>query len=60
MFAILFTEAAGTNAANDVLKYSPDISHLSHLSRVKHGEFAHTQVRRFIVVKRKVEFCYAV
>jgi len=30
------------------------------LSRVRFGEHVHTQVRRFIVVKRKRAFCFAV
>jgi hypothetical protein len=54
MFAILFAEAAGSNAVTD---YNTD---LSLLTRVKHGELVRAQVRRFIVVKRKREFCYAV
>jgi hypothetical protein len=30
------------------------------LSKVKYDEYVHTQVRRFIVTKRKREFCFAV
>jgi hypothetical protein len=60
MFAILFIEAAGTNAINQATNYNGDAFHLSHLTRVRYGELAHAQVRRFIVVKRKREFCYAV
>ena len=32
----------------------------TNLSKVKYNEFVHTQVRRFIVTKRKREFCFAV
>jgi len=60
MFAILFIEAAGTNAANYVTHYNGDLSRLSQFTRVKYGELAHAQVRRFIVVKHRREFCYAV
>ncbi|KAG9186223.1 hypothetical protein G6011_02779 [Alternaria panax] len=60
MFAILFIEAAGTNAVNRVANYNGNVFHLSHLTRVTYGELAHAQVRRFIVVKRRREYCYAV
>lgn len=32
----------------------------TNLSKVKYNEYVHTQVRRFIVTKRKREFCFAV
>jgi hypothetical protein len=54
---VLFTEAAGANALN---KLNPMADYNTNLSKVKYDEFVHTQVRRFIVVKRKREFCFAV
>jgi hypothetical protein len=54
MFAVLFTEAAGANAVNRFPDYN------TTLSQVQYGEFAHTQVRRFIIVRRKREYCFAV
>ncbi|RYN27968.1 hypothetical protein AA0112_g7764 [Alternaria arborescens] len=54
VFAVLFTETAGANAINPMADYN------TSLSRVKYNEFAHTQVRRFIVTKSKREFCFAV
>jgi hypothetical protein len=54
VFAILFTEPAGNNAINSVTDYN------SALSMVQYGEWAHTQVRRFIVARRKREHCYSV
>ncbi|KAI8937912.1 hypothetical protein NX059_005596 [Plenodomus lindquistii] len=55
VFAILFTEPAGSNATiNAVTDYN------TALSWVRYNELAHTQVRRFIVVRRKRGFCYAV
>jgi hypothetical protein len=59
MFAILFTDA-DAHAPNYVTNYNSDLSHLSQFARAKYGELAHAQVRRFIVVKRRREFCYAV
>jgi hypothetical protein len=55
MFAVLFTEAAGANALNinRVTRYN------DNLSLVQYGEWAHTQVRRFIIVRHKREHCYA-
>jgi hypothetical protein len=53
VFAILFSEAAGANALNAVTDYN------TALSKVRYDEFVHSQVRRFIVVRRKREFCYA-
>lgn len=57
VFSILFTEPAGANALNGL---NPMADYNTNLSRVRFGEHVHTQVRRFIVVKRKREFCFAV
>ncbi|KAL1794335.1 hypothetical protein ACET3X_007756 [Alternaria dauci] len=54
MFSILFIEPAGANALNNVTYYN------ANLSQVLYGEYAHSQVRRFIVVKHKREYCFAV
>lgn len=55
LFAVLFTEAAGMQSTlNAVTDYNTAIS------RVRYNELAHTQVRRFIVVRRKRGFCFAV
>lgn len=55
VFAVLFTEAAGMNSAiNAVTDYN------TALSRVRYNELAYTQVRRFIIVRRRRGFCYAV
>lgn len=56
VFSVLFTETAGANAVNGL---NPT-DYNTNLSRVKYNEYAHTQVRRFIVVKQKREFCFAV
>ncbi|KAF1832454.1 hypothetical protein BDW02DRAFT_502913, partial [Decorospora gaudefroyi] len=56
LFAILFTELAG----EDVLNAKQDADCDSAISRVPLGGFAYTQLRRFIVVKRRREYCYAV
>lgn len=53
----MFTEAAGAQALNGITEYNDN---LSDLSRVKYDEIVHTQVRRFIVVQHRREFCYAV
>jgi hypothetical protein len=56
VFAILFTEPAGANAANAaniVTDYN------TAFSRVQYNELAYTQVRRFIIVMHKREHCYA-
>ncbi|OAL51761.1 hypothetical protein IQ07DRAFT_564121 [Pyrenochaeta sp. DS3sAY3a] len=50
VFSVLFTEAAGATVT----------SYNSSLTYVKYGELAHTQVRRFIVVRQKKAFCYAI
>ncbi|CAO2654004.1 Nn.00g107370.m01.CDS01 [Neocucurbitaria sp. VM-36] len=54
LFSVLFTESAGHNALNAVTDYN------TALSRVRYNEYVHTQVRRFIIVRQKREFCYAV
>lgn len=50
VFSVLFSEAAGSTATpyND------------SFSRVKYGEYVHSQIRRFIVVGTRHGFCYAV
>jgi hypothetical protein len=53
MFAILFSEPAGANALNEVTHYN------NALSLVRYNEFAHTQIRRFIIVRRRTGHCYA-
>lgn len=50
VFSVLFTEGAGATAT----------SYNSSLTYVKYGELAHTQVRRFIVVRQRKAFCYAI
>lgn len=63
VFSILFTEPAGANALNGLnpmADYNTNLSNNTNLSRVRFGEHVHTQVRRFIVVKRRREFCFAV
>ncbi|KAF2464455.1 uncharacterized protein BDR25DRAFT_242405, partial [Lindgomyces ingoldianus] len=50
VFAVLFTEAAGSTAVTD---YNTAISY------VKYDEAVHTQIRRFVVVRAKTEFCFA-
>ncbi|KAH6865201.1 hypothetical protein BKA58DRAFT_322204 [Alternaria rosae] len=57
VFSILFTEPASANALNGL---NPMADYNTNLSKVKYDEYVHTQVRRFIVVKRKREFCFAV
>jgi hypothetical protein len=54
VFSVLFSENAGANALNPMADYN------TNLSKVKYNEYVHTQVRRFIVTKRKREFCFAV
>ncbi|CAN9433437.1 unnamed protein product [Alternaria alternata] len=56
VFSVLFTETAGANAVNGLNPTDYNTS----LSRVRYNELAHTQVRRFIVVKQKRDFCFAV
>jgi hypothetical protein len=50
VFAVLFTEPAG---------YPNPTDYNSAISLVKFGEAVHTQVRRFVVVRAKLEFCFA-
>ncbi|KAF2823140.1 hypothetical protein CC86DRAFT_263080, partial [Ophiobolus disseminans] len=54
LFSVLFTESAGANTLKAVTHYNDAIS------RVRHNEFVHTQIRRFIVVKRRRDFCCTV
>jgi hypothetical protein len=49
VFSVLFTEAAGST----VTAYNDSIS------RIIYGELAHSQIRRFVVVRQKHEFCFA-
>ncbi|CAN9433514.1 unnamed protein product [Alternaria alternata] len=63
MFAILFIEPAGKDAVDRITYYNDNRSHLtnrSNLTQVQYGQWAYSQVRRFIIVKRKQEFCFAV
>ena len=57
---MLFSEAAGANAINALQTINNVTDYNSAISVVKYRELVHTQVRRFIVVKRKREFCFAV
>ncbi|CAN9451130.1 unnamed protein product [Alternaria alternata] len=54
MFSVLFIEPAGANTVNNVTYYN------GNLSQVQYGEYARSQVRRFIVVKQRREYCFAV
>jgi hypothetical protein len=56
MFEILFTDAAGEYALNAVTDYNSVLSRVSYSDHV----LGNSQVRRFIIVKRKREHCYAV
>ncbi|KAH6865209.1 hypothetical protein BKA58DRAFT_241012 [Alternaria rosae] len=60
VFSILFSEAAGANAVVALRNINNVTDYNSSISMVKYRELVHTQVRRFIVVKRKREFCFAV
>ncbi|CAN9173447.1 unnamed protein product [Alternaria sp. RS040] len=51
VFAILFTEPAGANA--QAMQYNDSVT------LVKYNEHAYTQIRRFVVVKQRREFCFA-
>ncbi|KAF2134756.1 hypothetical protein P153DRAFT_329412 [Dothidotthia symphoricarpi CBS 119687] len=53
VFSMLFTEAAGTTVTDYNTTHSA-------ISQVAYGEPVYTQIRRFIVVRHKREFCYAV
>lgn len=57
VFSVLFSENAGANAVNAL---NPMADYNTNLSKVKYNEYVHTQVRRFIVTRRKREFCFAV
>jgi hypothetical protein len=48
---MLFTEAASDN-----FKHA---QHNDSLSQIRYGEYVFTHIRRFVVVKRKREFCFA-
>ncbi|KAF1832451.1 hypothetical protein BDW02DRAFT_649114 [Decorospora gaudefroyi] len=49
VFSVLFTEAAGNTTRN----------YNSNISYVRYGQAVYTQIRRFIVVRKKQGFCYA-
>lgn len=53
VFSMLFTEAAGSTVTDYNSSYS-------NMSLPIHGELVHTQIRRFIVVRQRREFCFAV
>lgn len=57
---MLFSEAAGANAVTALKNINNVTDYNSSISVVKYRENVHSQVRRFIVVKRKREFCFAV
>ena len=57
---MLFSEAAGANAVSALKNINSVTDYNSAISMVKYQEFVHTQVRRFIVVRRRKEFCFAV
>jgi len=57
---VLFSEATGGDAVNVLQKVNNATDYNDSVSIVKYGEMVHTQVRRFIVVKHKREFCFAV
>jgi len=60
VFSVLFSEAAGVNAFTAMRNINNVTDYNSSISMVKYRELWHTQVRRFIVVKRKKEVCFAV
>ncbi|CAN9445342.1 unnamed protein product [Alternaria alternata] len=57
VFSVLFTETAGADNVNGL---NPMADYNTSLSPVRYDEHVHTQVRRFIVVKQRREFCFAV
>jgi hypothetical protein len=57
VFSIIMNENAGGNATASITDYNSNKS----LNEVKYkGNYVHTNVRRFIVVRARQEFCYAV
>lgn len=50
VFSVLFSEAAGATAT----------SYNDSFSMVKYGEYAYSQVRRFVVVRQKKAHCFAI
>ncbi|CAN9184320.1 unnamed protein product [Alternaria alternata] len=60
MFAMLFNEAVDDNSADSLANYYGDVTSLYQSTQVKHSDIAPAQVRLFIVVKHKRDFCYAV
>ncbi|KAL5114359.1 hypothetical protein ACEQ8H_007749 [Pleosporales sp. CAS-2024a] len=57
LFAVLFTEAAGEHARDIVNKVT---DYNTSLSLGKYEEGVHSQVCKFVVVRRKREYCYVV
>ncbi|CAN9449030.1 unnamed protein product [Alternaria alternata] len=49
---MLFTEAASGN--------SKQAQHNDSLSQIRYGEYVFTHIRRFVVMKRRREFCFAI
>ena len=60
MFAMLFNEAVDDNSADSLANYYGNVTSLYQSTQVKHSDIAPAQVRLFIVVKHKRDFCYAV
>ncbi|KAL1798130.1 hypothetical protein ACET3X_002167 [Alternaria dauci] len=52
VFAVLWSEPAGKNA---LITSGKD----SACSMVRYGEYVHSQIRRFVIVRHKRSFCYA-
>ncbi|KAH8727748.1 hypothetical protein GQ44DRAFT_757681 [Phaeosphaeriaceae sp. PMI808] len=56
VFAVMMNETAGTNATNNITDYNSNKS----ITAVKYNDnYVYTNVRRFVVVRRRHEFCYA-
>jgi hypothetical protein len=60
MFAMLSSEAVENNSADPLNNDYGYVSRLYKSTREKHSDIAPAQVRLFIVLKRKRDFCYAV
>jgi hypothetical protein len=54
VFAVMWNETAGSTVKPTDYNTSKSINQVKYA-----GNYVHTNVRRFIVVKRQVEFCYA-
>jgi len=56
VFSVIMNETAGSNATDKITDYNSS----SSINRVKYkNNYVYTNVRRFIVVRQKREFCYA-